>query len=76
MRVPRIRFRRSNRVPVGRIDRFQRQRLIDLTALRVFVASNQLDLGVGEAVGSQGGQHLMAEQVRVRIGCDGPAFPR
>jgi hypothetical protein len=40
------------------------------------VASNQLDLRVGEAVGSQGGQHLMAEQVRVRIGCDGLAFPR
>ena len=50
--------------------------LIDLKALLAFVAKNQLDLGVGEAFGSQVGEHLMAEQVRVRIGCDGPAFSR
>ena len=39
--------------------------LVDLKALLAFVPRNQLDLGVGEALGRQVGQHLMAEQVRV-----------
>ena len=40
--------------------------LVDLKALFAFVARYQLNLCVGEALGRQVGQHLMAEQMRVQ----------
>jgi len=39
--------------------------LVDLKALFAFVARYQLNLCVGQAFGSQVGQHLMAEQMGV-----------
>ncbi len=39
--------------------------LVDLQTFFAFVAGNELDLCVGEALRCQVGQHLMAEQVRV-----------
>ena len=40
--------------------------LVDLKALFAFVVRYQLNLCVGEALGRQVGQHLMAEQMRVQ----------
>ena len=44
--------------------------LVDLEALLGFVSREELDLGVGEPLGSQEGQHLMAKQVRMDGLCD------
>src|SRR5450755_593565 len=55
----------SDRSLISVLHRLQRQVLINFQALLARVAGNQLQLGVGEALDRQVGQHLMAEQMRM-----------